>query len=58
MSILFGILLYVLCVAWFCALTGFNRLDDPEPRARRAPELANSKATVPATRVPAPESHG
>jgi len=58
MSILLGIVLYVLCVAFFCALTGVNRLDDAEPRARRARELAKSKATVPATRVPAPEAHG
>lgn len=58
MSILLGILLYVLCVAFFCALTGINRLDDAEPRARRAPGLAHATATVPASRVPASEAHG
>jgi len=53
MSILLGILLYVLCIAWFCGLTGFNRLDDSEPQARRARENALLRATAPADRVPA-----
>ncbi len=55
MSILLGILLYVLCVAFFCALTGMNRLDGAERRVR---ELVHSEARVPANPLPAPEAHG
>jgi len=58
MSILLGILLYVLSVAFFCALTGMNRLDGPELRARRVPELVPSESRVPANSVPAPEANG
>ncbi len=58
MTILLGILLYVLCVAFFCALTGMNRLDGPEPRARRVREPAPSEPRVPANPVPAREAHG
>ena len=58
MIILFGILLYVLCVAWFCGLTGVNRLDDSDPRALRAQEDALSNPSAPCRRVPAREAHG
>jgi hypothetical protein len=59
MSILLGILLYILCVAFFCGLTGFNRLDGPELRTQRLRELAGSDAPVPASsHVPASEAHG
>lgn len=58
MSILLGILLYVLCVAFFCALTGMNHLDGAETRARRVRELVHSEARVPANPLPAPEAHG
>jgi hypothetical protein len=58
MSILLGILLYVLCVAFFCTLTGINRLDGPELRARRVRELSAPKPTVSANPVPAPEANG
>jgi hypothetical protein len=58
MSILLGILLYMLCVAFFCGLTGFNRLDGPELRAQRLSEL-DSESRVPASSpVPASEAHG
>ena len=46
MSILLGILLYVLCIAWLCGLTGINRLDDSEPPARRARENALLQAAA------------
>jgi hypothetical protein len=56
MSILIGILLYILCVAFFCGLTGLNRLDGPELRVRRLRELDGSGSVVPATSpVPASE---
>jgi hypothetical protein len=58
MSILLGVLLYVLCIAFFCTLTGINRLDGPELRARRVRELADSERGVPANPVPAREVHG
>ena len=57
MSILIGILLYILCVAFFCGLTGLNRLDGPELRARRLRELGGSESIVPvASPVPASEA--
>jgi len=58
MSILFGILLYTLCIAGLCALTGFNRLDGSEPDTRRAQDLAPAGELGPAGRVPAREAHG
>ena len=58
MSILLGFMVYVLCVAFFCALTGMNRLDGPEPRARRVRESMPSERRVPASPVPAPEAQG
>jgi hypothetical protein len=58
MSILLGILFYVLCVAFFCTLTGINRLDGPELRARRLRELVAQKPRVPTNPVPAPEANG
>jgi len=59
MSILLGILLYVLIVAWLCALTGMNRLDDSEPQPRRASERKLAKAPGPAARAaPASQAHG
>jgi len=58
MSILVGILLYVLCVAFLCTLTGINRLDEPEPSARRARETALPKTATPAGPVSAREAHG
>jgi hypothetical protein len=58
MSVLLGILLYVLCVAFFCALTGINRLDGPELRVRRVREPMDSEPAVPANPVPAREAHG
>jgi hypothetical protein len=58
MSILLGILLYVLSVAFFCTLTGMNRLDGPEPRARRVRDLVHPEQTVPANSVAAPEAQG
>jgi hypothetical protein len=58
MSILLGILLYVLCVALFCTLTGINRLDGPELRARRAREIVDPKPRVSTNPVPAPEANG
>ena len=58
MSILFVVLLYVLCIAWLCALTGVNRLDDYELKPRRVREHTLSKATAPPARVPAREAHG
>ena len=59
MSILLGILLYILCVAFFCGLTGLNHLDGPELRARRLRELDDSESRVPAaSSVPASEMHG
>lgn len=53
MSILLGILLYVLLIAWLCALTGINRLDGDRPHAKSA-----AKATEYAGRVAAPEARG
>ena len=53
MSILIGILLYILCVAFFCGLTGLNRLDGPELRARRLHELDGSESVVPAPEIEA-----
>ena len=59
MSILLGILLYILCVVFFCGLTGFNRLDGPELRAQRIRELDDSESRVrSASPVPASEAHG
>lgn len=58
MTILFGILIYVACVAFFCTLTGINRLDESEPTTHRARENALVKATAPAGRVSAREAHG
>jgi hypothetical protein len=56
MSVLLGILLYILCVAFFCGLTGLNRLDGPEFRGRRLRELDDSESVVPA--ASASEAHG
>ena len=53
MSILIGILLYVLLIAWLCALTGINRLDGARPHATPV-----SKATKYPARVAAPEAQG
>jgi hypothetical protein len=50
MSILLGILLYILSVSFFCGLTGLNHLDGPELRARRLRELDDSGEC----RLPAP----
>jgi len=58
MSILFGVLLYVLCIAGFCALTGVNRLDDSEPNPRRVREHPLSEVAAPPAPVPAREAHG
>ena len=58
MSILFGILLYVLCVAFLCTLTGINRLDESEPKPRLTRENALSSEAAPAGQVPAREAHG
>jgi hypothetical protein len=58
MSILVGILLYMLIVAFFCGLTGLNRLDGPEVRARRTREQEESEPQLSATPVPAPEANG
>jgi hypothetical protein len=59
MSILFGILLYFVIVAWFCALTGINRLDDSEPQPRRASERKLAKAAGAASQpAPASRAHG
>jgi hypothetical protein len=59
MSILLGILLYVLIVAFLCTLTGMNRLDDSEPQPRRASGRKLAKATGPANRAaPASQAHG
>jgi hypothetical protein len=58
MSILIGVLLYALCIAWLCALTGTNRLDDvdrtPGPQREPAPEEAAAAARV----ASAFEAHG
>ena len=53
MSILFGILLYVVCVAFLCTLTGINRLDESEPSERRIREDALADAAARSGRVPA-----
>ncbi|HEY8155277.1 MAG TPA: hypothetical protein VII72_14210 [Myxococcota bacterium] len=58
MSILFGILLYVLCIAFLCTLTGINRLDESEPRPHLARDHALSKPTSAPGRVPVREAHG
>ena len=55
MSILLGILLYVLVVAFLCTLTGMNRLDEAEPRARRMREIAPANSAGSPARVPARE---
>jgi hypothetical protein len=53
MSILIGILLYILCVAFFCGLTGLNRLDGPELRTPRPRELEGSEPVGPASEAEA-----
>ncbi len=53
MSILIGFLLYVSLIAWLCALTGINRLEDAKPRA-----TAFSPATDYPARVPARQAQG
>ena len=58
MSILLGILLYILSVAFFCGLTGFNRLDGPELRAHRLREHDSESRVPAASGVPASEAHG
>jgi hypothetical protein len=58
MSILLGILLYVVFVAFLCTLTGINRLDEPGPSARRVREQAPANAAVAPGGVPAREAHG
>ena len=58
MSILLGILLYVLCVLFFCALTRANGADEPDSVAkpRHAEERFEPKPAHGAVR--APEAHG
>lgn len=58
MSILIGILLYVLSITFLCTLTGINRLDDSEPRSHRALGSASLQPTAPPGSVPASEAHG
>ena len=62
MTILFGVLLYVLCIAFLCALTGMNRLGEDEPKPRHLRESAIAKPMAPPARVqprvPAREAHG
>jgi hypothetical protein len=58
MSILLGILLYVLGVLFFCALTRANGADEPDTvaKARRAEESFEPQPARGAVR--APEAHG
>jgi len=58
MSILIGILLYTLCVLFFCALTRANGVDDLEPFAN--PKRANERFEPVSARgaMRAPEAHG
>jgi hypothetical protein len=58
MSILFGILIYVACVAFFCTLTGINRLDESESKAHWARENALMNAPASDARVSTREAHG
>jgi hypothetical protein len=58
MSILLGILLYVLFVAFLCTLTSINHLDVSGPGVRLACEKAPANAAVPAGGVSAREAHG
>jgi hypothetical protein len=58
MSILFGVLLYALAIAFLCALTGANRLDGPEPTARTLREKLPSEAATRAGTIPARSVHG
>jgi hypothetical protein len=57
MSILIGVLLYALCIAWLCALTGANRLDETErsPMLRRSEE--EPEVVPAASAVSASEAH-
>jgi len=58
MTILFGVLLYILCVAFLCALTGINRRDESEPSERLAREGVLTEAAARTGRVPARQAHG
>jgi hypothetical protein len=56
MSILIGVLLYLLCIAFLCALTGANRLDEersprPQPRPQPQEEAASATAVPSASQV-------
>jgi hypothetical protein len=56
MSILLGLLLYALAIAFLCGLTGTNRLDGPEPATRALPEEPASEPAAGA--VAARSAHG
>jgi hypothetical protein len=58
MSILFGILLYALCIAWLCALTGANRLDEPERPPRLDSQPEPSEAASSARSITPRQAHG
>jgi hypothetical protein len=58
MSILLGILIYFLCVLFFCALTRANGADEPDAltKPRRADERFEAEPARVVVR--APEAHG
>ena len=58
MSIPLGILLYALCIVFFCTLTRANGVDDPEPLA--SPKRAADRFEPMSARgsVRAPEAQG
>jgi hypothetical protein len=58
MSILIGLLLYALCIAWLCALTGANRLDGPQHAPKRQLEEEPSEVATAASAASASQAHG
>jgi hypothetical protein len=58
MTVVIGLLLYALCIAWLCALTGANRLDGPEPASRPRASAAPAEPAPAAGAVSASEAHG
>jgi hypothetical protein len=58
MSIQLGIVLYAVCIVFFCTLTRANGVDDPVPSA--SPKRADERFEPVSARgaVRAPEAHG